>query len=86
MWTFFLEIWAKRPHYCQETGRWLGYEPKWTHFHHLIHKAPYPQFKHKEWNIVLLHPDIHELAHQNLDAVPKVKALTELAWKESISI
>lgn len=85
MWDFFMTIWRDRPHYCQETGQWLGNEPKWTMFHHLIHKAPYPEFKYEVWNIALLHPDIHELVHQNLDATPTVKRLTEQAWQRVTS-
>lgn len=80
MWVFFLAIWSTRSHYCQETGKWLGKEAKWTMFHHLIWKSTYPEYKYDDWNIVLLDPDIHEQAHRDIDTTPKVKELTEQAW------
>lgn len=86
MWEFFLKIWKERPHYCIETGKWLGKEPKTTMFHHLLHKKPYPEYELERWNIAVLHPDIHTLAHQNLDATPNVKRLTEEAWKKHLTI
>ena len=79
MWVIFREIWAERPHFCEETGRSLGSEPNSTMFHHLLHKAPYPQFQFEKGNIMLLHPDVHQLAHQNIDATPEVKRRTEEA-------
>lgn len=74
---FFEEIWRERPHYCFETGKWLGNEFDRRRFHHLIHKGPYPQYAYCKWNIVILDADIHERCHQNLDSCPKVKELTE---------
>lgn len=85
MWLCFMEIWNNRGHYCQETGKWLGKEPKWTMFHHLLWKSSHPKYQYEDWNIVLLDPDIHEKAHKDLDSTPKVKQLTEAAWQRHIS-
>lgn len=86
MWECFLKIWNARPRYCVQSGQWLGSEPKWTHFHHLLWKSRYPEYQYEDWNIVLLHPDIHTLAHLDLDATPVVKRLTEEAWKKHLTI
>lgn len=85
MWAFFTSIWSRRPHYCEETGKWLGKEPKWTMFHHLLEKSGYPQYQYEEWNIMLLHPDIHEDVHQKLVNLPNVKRLTEQAWQKNVT-
>lgn len=85
MWVFFMTVWNSRPHYCQETGKWLGREPRWTMFHHLLWKSTYPEYQYEDWNVALLHPDIHELAHQDLDATPKMKLLTTSAWQTHTS-
>lgn len=85
MWDFFMRIWNKRRHYCQETGKWLGREPKWTHFHHLLEKSTYPEHKYADWNIMLVHPDAHEDIHQKLKDLPNVKRLTDLAWEHHLT-
>lgn len=85
LWDFFMTIWQTRPRNCTETGKWLGNSPKRSMFHHLIHKSPYPEYAYEEWNIILLDPDIHELAHANIDLTPIVKRLTEEAWKRHLT-
>lgn len=84
MWDFFMTIWDSKPHICEETGKYLGMEPKWTHFHHLLFKQTYPQYKYEGWNIMLLHPDVHILAHQDIDKTPKVKERAEDVWSEYV--
>lgn len=71
----YKEIWNERPHYCYETGKWLGNEPLTTMFHHVLFKHDYPLYRHEKWNIVLLSPDIHSQVHSDMDKTPKVKAL-----------
>ena len=80
MFLFFIEIWEDTPQSmrkCYETGRWLGNEPLSTFFHHVLEKQTYPEFCLERWNIVLLHPDVHNQVHSNIDKTPKVKALKE---------
>jgi len=55
-------------------------------FHHLLWKSIYPEYKYEEWNVILLDPDIHELAHVNIDLTPIVKRLTEEAWKKHLTM
>ncbi len=75
---FYLEIWESREHYCFETGAYLGEEPLMTMFHHVLEKSKYPQYRHCEWNIVLLLAEVHNQVHSNIDKCPKVKHLTQL--------
>jgi hypothetical protein len=80
MFHFFMDIWDKTPkneRKCYETGKWLGNEPLSTFFHHILEKEKYPEYCLCEWNIVLLHPDVHNQVHSNIDKTPKVKALRE---------
>lgn len=77
---FFLEIWNKLPPYrrvCYETGQQLRSPPLSTYFHHVLAKKEYPEYRLCEWNIVLLHPDVHDQAEKNIDKTPNVKAYRE---------
>lgn len=74
---FYFEIWEKRPHVCFETGKQLGNRPAITMFHHVLPKQSYPQFRHCEWNIVILHPDVHNQVETDLRKCPKVYQLTQ---------
>lgn len=83
---FFMQIWNKTPHnkrVCYETGVKLKYPPLTTYFHHVLEKSDhkYKKFAYKEWNIVLLHPDVHTQVHIDIDKTPKVKALREQLLK-----
>ena len=77
MWRMFLRIWQKVPHYCMETGVYLGEEPLTIYFHHFLYKEKYPEFKLKEWNIGIVSRSTHELTHKNVDKTPKIKYKTE---------
>jgi 5-methylcytosine-specific restriction endonuclease McrA len=74
---FYLRIWNSRPHTCFETGRYLGETPSTLFFHHVLRKSTYPEFRYSEWNIVILHPDVHQQVESNMDKCPKVKQYTE---------
>lgn len=77
-WLFYIEeVWNKRPHTCEVTGKWLGHEPKITFFHHILPKSKYPQFRHESWNIALIHPEIHNQFEMYPEKVPKLKLRTE---------
>lgn len=56
---FFLSIWAKRVHYSDVSGTYLGKEPLTVFFHHVLPKEKYPNLKYEEYNIVLLTLDEH---------------------------
>jgi hypothetical protein len=59
---------------CYETGKQLPSPPLTTYFHHVLPKSKYPEFRLCEWNILLLHPEVHDQAERNIDKTPKVKA------------
>jgi len=82
-WDFYLEIWNEREHRCFETGRWLGNEPSTAFFHHLLEKRDYPEFRHCKWNIVIIHPMVHDQINIfGLGKTPRVKELTEKVKQE----
>ncbi len=57
---FFLQIWSKRSHHSEVSGKWLGNEPLTVFFHHILSKEKYPQASLDEENIVLLRLEEHE--------------------------
>lgn len=73
---FYLKIWESRPHVCYETGKQLG-KMNLCMFHHVLPKQTYPQFRHCEFNIVLLSPEVHNQVEIDISKCPKVKELTE---------
>ena len=57
---FFLQIWSKKSHYSEISGKWLGKEPLTIFFHHILPKEKYPEASLDEENIVLLTLEEHE--------------------------
>jgi hypothetical protein len=57
---FFLQIWSKKAHYSEVSGKWLGKEPLTVYFHHILPKEKYPQTCFDEENIILLTLEEHE--------------------------
>lgn len=82
---FFRDLWDKQEDeqgscYCYETGQELsGYKFRSNTccYHHILAKSKYPDYSMEDWNIVILHPDVHTLVENDLDKCPKVKALTK---------
>ena len=56
---FFLNIWKKRKHFSEISGKYLGNEPMSTYFHHILSKEKYPEASLDEENIILLTLDEH---------------------------
>lgn len=83
-WDFYLEIWELRGSICQVTERPLG-EPLRSMFHHILPKSKYPQYRYSQWNIIILHPDVHATVEQDLDKVPKVKMMYEKLLKKHLN-
>ena len=83
---WFLQIWNKRRERdeldyfvrCFETGQKL-YEKYFKYntccYHHLIEKSTHPEYEFEEENLVIIHPDIHTLTHNDIDKTPKLKEL-----------
>jgi 5-methylcytosine-specific restriction endonuclease McrA len=57
---FFLKLWKKFPHCCENCGRWLGTEPRSYMFDHLLEKSKYPELKYEEENIMLVCLECHD--------------------------
>lgn len=55
----FLDIWKKRPHKSEVSGKYLGKEPMSTYFHHILPKEKYPEACLDEENIILLTLEEH---------------------------
>jgi hypothetical protein len=64
---FFMEIWRKRDHSSEISGKWLGKEPFSTFFHHILPKSKYPNARYEEDNIILLTLEEHERVENNPD-------------------
>ena len=56
---FFLSIWNKRPHRCENCDTYLGNEPLSYMFDHVLEKSKYPDLRYKEENICMLCLDCH---------------------------
>jgi len=63
---FFSQIWSKRPHYSEVSGKWLGKEPLTIFFHHILPKEKYPQASFDEENIILLTLEEHEQVEMDI--------------------
>ena len=69
---FFLQIWSKRSHHSEVSGRWLGKDPLTVFFHHILPKEKYPQAALDEENIVLLTIDEHEQVENDIYRYEKI--------------
>ena len=87
---FFLTIWDGKENedgdcICYETGKILrraSFKGNSCTYHHILEKNIYPEYEFKEWNIVILHPEIHAQVHADIDRCPKIKELTEQLKKK----
>lgn len=83
---WFLKLWDKRREEdelgyfvrCFETEQKL-YEKYFKYntccYHHLFEKSTHPEYEFEEENLVIIHPDIHTLTHNDIDKTPKLKEL-----------
>jgi hypothetical protein len=51
---FFLQVWNKKQHYSEVSGKFLGNEPLTIFFHHILPKEKFPEGIYDEDNIILL--------------------------------
>ena len=56
---FFLSIWNKRPHRCENCDTYLGNEPLSYMFDHVLEKSKYPDLRYEKENICMLCLDCH---------------------------
>jgi len=93
---FFDYIWLKRREkdaigyfvYCFETGTKLR-EKRFRFntriYHHVLLKSKYEQFKFKEWNIAIVHPDVHDQVHANEEKTPRLEIKKKELLKQIIN-
>jgi hypothetical protein len=56
---FFLWIWERRPHVCEETGAFLGYTMQADMMSHILTRGAHIEMWNDPRNINLLTPDAH---------------------------
>lgn len=62
---FYEGVWYKRPHRCRICDKGLGEEALTVYFHHILEKRNYEEYRHCEWNIVILCWECHQNADNN---------------------
>jgi len=78
---FYMSIWNKRPRVDFETGEQLWGEST-AHFHHVLEKENYPEYRYEEWNIVLVSLLTHDQYHKSPRMCPKIEAYREKLLKQ----
>ena len=63
---FFLELWKKRRHYSEVSGKYLGEEPLSVFFHHILPKNKYQNFWLDEENIIFLTLEEHDQVEMDI--------------------
>lgn len=58
--SFFIGIWNKRRHNCENCGKSLGNEPLSYMFDHLLEKSKYPELKYENDNIMIVCLECHD--------------------------
>jgi len=74
---FYTRIWEKSNRRCKITNRYLGDEPLTTFFHHILPKSRFPEYRWCEWNVIMLHPEVHAQVEIDIDRVPGARELYE---------
>lgn len=65
MFSLFMDIWHKRKHVSEISGKWLGKEALSVFFHHILPKSKYQNATFDEENIILLTFDEHTMVENN---------------------
>jgi len=79
--SMFYDIWAKRRHYCESCGLWLGNEPLSIFFDHLLEKSKYEQFALMEENIFLCCYNCHSKKTNGFPTEKHKKAIEQVKIK-----
>lgn len=64
-WNVFMNIWQKRKHISEISGKQVFSPPTMANFHHLLWKSKFPEAKFDENNIIILTMEEHEKIHLN---------------------
>lgn len=75
---FFLQIWRKRSHHSEVSGKWLGKEPLTVFFHHILPKEKYPEASLDEQNIILLTLEEHEQVEMDMYRYEEINNIRKL--------
>lgn len=81
---FFLQLWKKRKHECENCGKWLGNEPLSYMFDHLLEKSKYPDLKFEEENIMMVCLECHDNKTRGFlteTVIAKINAVKDLFGK-----
>ena len=81
---FFLQVWKKRKHECENCGKWLGNEPLSYMFDHLLEKSKYPDLKFEEENIMMVCLECHDNKTRGFlteKVIAKINAVKDLFGK-----
>lgn len=70
---FYMKIWMAREHKSEISATYLGKEPKSTYFHHILPKKKFPEFRHKEENILLVTFEEHSIIENGVKIYPILK-------------
>lgn len=79
---FFKDIWKKRPHKSEVSGRYLGGEALSVYFHHILPKNKYPEFRLDEENIILLTIDEHANVEADMYRYEKINTIRDYLKKK----
>lgn len=83
---FFKDIWNKRRHYSEVSGKYLGSEILSVFFHHILPKEKYPDFRFNEENIILLTLEEHDQVEMDMyryDEINQRRKLLLLEYERS---
>lgn len=80
----FKWIWKHRPHYSEISGSPLGDEPSPYYFAHNLAKGPYPKFKFRPCNIVLMTAAEHIIFDQMTHKAKEIPAFNWVFLQRSI--
>lgn len=72
--SFYLTLWLKREHKCEECDCNLGSKPSTYNFDHILEKQSYPELRHNEENIQLLCLQCHGTKTNGIHS-PRMKEL-----------
>lgn len=77
----FYDIWAKKRHYCESCGLWLGDEAKSIFFDHLLEKSKYPEFALMEENIYICCLNCHSAKTNGFPTFKHQQAIDRIKLK-----
>jgi hypothetical protein len=81
MFEFFVDIWKKKKHVCENCNKYLGEQPLSYMFDHLLEKSKYPELKFEEENIMLVCLECHDEKTRGFYSEKVMKLIESLKLK-----